>query len=397
MSDSIASMSLTRSNQASTSILRQPSNKHTLMKFPAEIRQMIFKHLFDSTRLTFGYRQIKYGFRKVLPSRNALAILRVCRQIYQEADHLWLSRVLFNFEDGMTLIDKLSSLPISTLEQIRHVRTRMLQDEPEIPAGITEELAHGLRLLPGLKLDTLSLVSPWRLNRSDYFGSPDINRFLRTKFPCKELHLITPGSPFHETDKWTHEQASGAFEDKIDAWANTLTEAGDAAPQVTIAVFQSTELNSDLTGTVYNDSARQVLEETVISPAAIKSKLVKFGKTLHSTAETLVIFKDVSASPTIPDAVMTEVDEVSVVEIADSEADGDEDELITRTWVGDVRDEYLFGRENDDLENMTTGELFSWPHEMRAAYIIFDKYKNVDDVIWPGKNLDQAWEGARIQ
>ncbi|KAI9644042.1 hypothetical protein NHQ30_007394 [Ciborinia camelliae] len=381
MSDSIATMNLFASGPQTSTFIAQRPSRHTLMNCPPEVRQIIFKDLFDSTRLTFGYRQINYQYRKVLPSPTALAILRVCRQVYNEANGLWLSRVLFNFEDGMTLLDKLSSLPITTLGSIRHVRTRMLMDEPSVPGEIQEELVHGLQVLPGLNLDTLSIVSPWGFDRSEYFGCPDINRFLKDRFPCKELHLITPGSPFHTTASSFPGEASVAFGTHISLWASDLAQAGHAAPRVKIAVIQSTEHDSDRTGTVYNHSARQVLEETTVSRKAMKRKLVEFGKTLHPTAETLIIFKDVSAPPT----TMTGTNEVEDIYW---------DRPVQRNWRGDVREEYLLDREEDDKENMTTGDLFPWPHEMRPAYVIFDKYTNINDIIWPGKNLYQAWEGV---
>ncbi|RAL63046.1 hypothetical protein DID88_004131 [Monilinia fructigena] len=355
--------SCTGGNQASTSSPCPGSSKKMLMNCPPEVRQMIFKEYFDSTRLTFGYRQINYQFRKVLPTHNALAILSVCRLINQEAGDLWMSRVLLNFEDGKSLLDKLSSLPEATLGAIRHIRTRMINEELQAPDGMREQFVHDLHLLPDLNLNRLQIVSPWGFENLKYFGCPDISRFITTNFPCKELCLITPNSPFHKADTWTPAEVSTAFSAQINSWATGLEEKGDAAPRLTISVIQSTEPNSNRTVNVFNDSARQVLEETVVSTGAMESKIVD------------------------PDTSMTGTDEKTVAEISDSEAGSDQDKL--RTWLGDVRDEYLLGRENDDLENMTTGDLFPWPHEMRPAYVIIDKYNDVDDIIWPGKNADQ--------
>lgn len=78
---------------------------------------MVYKHLFNGTRVTFGYRRVGDEYRKVLPSRNALAILRVCRQTYKDAEDLWISRILFSFEDNMTLLDKvcLEYIPVAVL------------------------------------------------------------------------------------------------------------------------------------------------------------------------------------------------------------------------------------------------------------------------------------------
>jgi hypothetical protein len=95
------------------------------------------------------------------PAPNALAILRTCRQINQEAGAFWLRHVLFNFERPEDLLDKLSILPPTTLSQIRHLRTSrrplMLQ-----PIGYDDDVycrhVWALKLLPGLRLDRLTVL-----------------------------------------------------------------------------------------------------------------------------------------------------------------------------------------------------------------------------------------------
>lgn len=330
---------------------------------------MIFKHLFDSTRLTFGTRQINHFFRNVIPARNALAILRVCHQIYDEAGDLWISRVLFNFEDGMTLMDKLSSIPYETLIRIRHVRTRMLDNEPGAPDGMEEPVVHGLQMLRGLKLDRLSLVAPWGL--TDYSKCDDFARFTDEGFPCKELCMITPTSPFHHENGSTPAEVTQALQDFMTFAADCLQNSYNPNIQVTVAVIQSMEPYSAQTCTVYDNSALTVLEETPISTTTSLPDMVasgNFGKTLKHNVETMVVFK--------PN--MMNSDSYNT----------------TRGWYGDLREEYLLGREEDDILNMTTGDLFPWPHQIKPRYVILDQYNNIDDIIWPGKHADQAWEGA---
>ncbi|RAL63044.1 hypothetical protein DID88_004129 [Monilinia fructigena] len=290
---------------------------------PAEMRLIIYKHLFDGTRVTFGYRRVGDEYRKVLPSRNALAILRVCRQAHKEADELWISRILFSFEDNMTLLDKLSLLPIETLGQIKHLRTRMLGHEPFLLQGdFGDELAYKFLLFPGLRLDTLTIVSGFCCN---YSTAGHIKEFLKTSFPCKELHQVTPGSPFHSNSKPNTSRTPKYLTGNIVAWENELVGRTDTSAQVTISIIQSSETGDKRT-----------------------------------------------APPIVPIA-----DEETELEIPNSE----DEEDIPRVWRGDLRDEYMQNTETN-MENMTTGKTFPWPEEINAEHTIFDEYSNINEMFW---------------
>ncbi|KAF7878804.1 hypothetical protein EAF04_000007 [Stromatinia cepivora] len=358
------------------------SNPALLRKLPRELRDMVYGHLFDSTRLTFGHRQINFQYRKILPSRNALAILRVCRQLNEEAGEIWLRRVLFDFEDTMTLLDKFSQLPIANLKQIRHIRIRMMGDEPSLPDSINDEHQwRGLQVLEGLQLDRLTVVPSWG---TKYNGCEDIKRFMISSFPCKELVYFTPRSVFHETDQTTSAEASMLLTERINDMANDLQSRGDFGTGLTMTILQSSEPGSKSTGTVFKDSAVEVLTETAISRDPAPAKMIACGKALKPNVEILVIFKPAATTSTLPDAsiegVWKTVDE----------------KKVRKTWRDDYRDEYIRDAQEQqpDMENITTGELFPWPYDMRKRYTIIDQYKNVDDIIWPGKNHDQAWEGV---
>lgn len=95
------------------------------------------------------------------PAPNSLAILRTCRQIHQEAGALWLGQVLFSFEHADDMLDKLSPLALGTLSQIRQVRVggrpmrlRMMDG----PDEVCYRLAFVLKLIPGLRLDRLTVL-----------------------------------------------------------------------------------------------------------------------------------------------------------------------------------------------------------------------------------------------
>lgn len=101
-----------------------------LLQLPRELRDNVYTFLWTSTRVTFGQRcrgRIGTGRierKNMKPAPNSLALLRVCRQTFEENKSLWLGRVLFNFEGVRSLLDKLSLLPSTKLSQIRYVCTR---------------------------------------------------------------------------------------------------------------------------------------------------------------------------------------------------------------------------------------------------------------------------------
>jgi hypothetical protein len=132
-----------------------PNPDNPLLRLPGEVREQIYDDLFVSTRVSFGQRGIeRIGSRNLKPAPHALAVLRVCRLIHEEAKSLWLSRILFNFEDVESLLDKFSTLPLDILSQIRHVRTR----GHDLMLGPHYRLVDVLTLLPGLQLDTITVL-----------------------------------------------------------------------------------------------------------------------------------------------------------------------------------------------------------------------------------------------
>ncbi|KAF7906884.1 hypothetical protein EAF00_001162 [Botryotinia globosa] len=379
---SYRSRSPLRNHRAGMTRSSRPKTESRLLNLPKELRDMIVEHLFDSTRLTFGHRQISSEYRKVLPVRNALAILRVCKQMYQETSDIWISRVLFNFEDTFPLLDKFSLLPISTISRIRNVRIRMKGEEPEAPETVEgEEQLYGLQVLQGLQLDRLTVVPGWG---HSYTGCPDIARFITTSFPCKELCYHTPTSCFHENDKSTSADATDFLTHRINAMADQILDKDRHGTSLTIQILQSSEPSGQRTGDVFRDSAIRVLEETSISKDIDPAKMIACGKALDSNAETLVIFKPAKTSSTSPDEALQGLFKTF------------DNIQVRKTWRDDYRDHYVREAEENkpDMGNITTGELYPWPFEMRKTHTIIDSYRNVNDVIWPGKNVDQAWPGA---
>jgi hypothetical protein len=164
------------------------------LQIPRELRDKIYSCLFASTRITFGERYTSRITTKTMkPAPNALAILRTCRQINQEAEPLWLDHVLFNFENPEDVLDKLSTLPSITLSQICHVRT---SGRPLMLRPIGDEddayyrLVWALKLLPGLRLDKLTVLGP----SSGEVAYDTLEGLIKYRNGWRELHFITPNS-----------------------------------------------------------------------------------------------------------------------------------------------------------------------------------------------------------
>ncbi|KAF2854968.1 hypothetical protein T440DRAFT_514025 [Plenodomus tracheiphilus IPT5] len=133
-----------------------------LLMLPRELRDEIWTYFFNSTRLSFGLRYSpRHGERFMRPAPHSLALLRVCHQIHAETQDIWLQRVLFNFEDPQTMLNKLSEIPDSTVSKIRHVRLvgspmmRYLKGFDDLMYR-QDSVFH---LVPALRLDCLTIIA----------------------------------------------------------------------------------------------------------------------------------------------------------------------------------------------------------------------------------------------
>lgn len=228
------------------------------LQIPLELRDQIYVCLFASTRITFGKKSTsRITTTTMKPAPNALAILRTCRQINQEAGAFWLGHVLFNFEHPEDLLDKLSVLPPTTLSQIRHLRTSgrplMLQ-----PTGDDEEVyyrfAWALKLLPGLRLDRLTVLG-W--SRGE-IGYDTLDGLIKYGNGWRELRFITLNSTMHQFTEmnilgdldWDKPQPS--------TWEEILRQRDGADSGASITIYRS--IQSDAPGAVMNPDRRQILE-----------------------------------------------------------------------------------------------------------------------------------------
>ena len=187
-------VSASQSIIASSSVNQQVHSK--FMQLPQEIRDEIYANVFCSTRLAFGERALgRINSRRVVSSARgtALALLRTCRRTQDEIGVSWLPKVLFHFEDPESLLNKLAIIPITTRKQIRHVR---VSGNPLMISWDDDDVyyrtAQALKLLPGLELDTLTILG----NRDDSVNYDTLNMLVRYSDGWKELHYLSHTSEF---------------------------------------------------------------------------------------------------------------------------------------------------------------------------------------------------------
>lgn len=131
-------------------------------RLPQEMRDHIWTLLFRSTRFSFGKGPFQlFGHIKLKPAPNGLALLRTCRRAQLEIGDSWLRHVLFCFADVEAMLDKLTALPVDTLAKIRHMRVgRNARLKIGRIGPRYYPLVSALKLLPGLRLDQLTVFGP---------------------------------------------------------------------------------------------------------------------------------------------------------------------------------------------------------------------------------------------
>jgi len=171
-----------------------------LLQLPRELRDQIYTTLFQSTRLSYGerfnlrtnhYTMLYNGKHHIVPAPHSLALLSVCHQLYAETHNMWMKHVLFNFHDARSMLNKLSSLP-HLLTRIRHLR---LNGYPLLrhlhgydPAVYPHDSV--FRLLPGLCLDSLTIVSHEK--EPDEYQA--LKSLIRHSTGWQQLFYIVPSS-----------------------------------------------------------------------------------------------------------------------------------------------------------------------------------------------------------
>lgn len=218
-------------------------------KLPPEIRLDIYDHLFGSTRLSFGTRPAriagKMGTVRLRPAPNSLSLLRVCRRVTDEIGDSWLGQVLFSFEDPETMLDKLADLDPQALAKVRHMRylsenalTLTIRVDDGEHEGWRFGLVNVLKLLPGLRLDRLTVIG----GSGAQFGYRALGPLIKHCEGWKELYYVSYNSAilgFGKSDK-----LFGKYECRGDlrapqpsTWNQELTSRD--GPTASVSIYRS--------------------------------------------------------------------------------------------------------------------------------------------------------------
>jgi hypothetical protein len=179
-----------------------------------------------------------------------------------EIGDTWLGQVLFSFEDAETMMDKLAALSMAALSKIRHLRIRgehnMLSAEDD---DVRFRLIHLLKLLPGLQLDTLTVLN---------IDGPCISyNVLNTLIMCgegwKELRFIcSSSSPLGYAIPPRHVFPSEyeRFQRKPQPahWVSAMNSRDGIETQPSVTIYRSTLAGKACS--VINEATRVLFEQT---------------------------------------------------------------------------------------------------------------------------------------
>ena len=222
-------------------------------KLPGELRDQIYKYLFSSTRLAFG--ECHTETMEMKSAHYSLAILQTCRQIYNETRSMWLREVLFSFEGPEDLLDKLSTQPSTVVSQIRHIRVRggtlqlrLTDDGVSFWFGLSESL----KLLPQLRLDTLTVLA----TAYEEYACDTLNHLIQQGHGWKELHYIASDSKMLAFSKLN----SNRRKPQSSNWQQILVDRDGPQSGAQVKMYRA---KSNSPGSLNIASLHELFEETI--------------------------------------------------------------------------------------------------------------------------------------
>ncbi|RSL41951.1 hypothetical protein CEP54_015657 [Fusarium duplospermum] len=164
-----------------------------LFRLPQELRLKIYEHLFSSKRLQWHFRKTSHPMRPESTPRQTLALVRTCHRVKDEIGDSWVGQIHLTFRTPEIMLDVLTELPVSTLSKIRHVRVTaepvLTQPPPVRPQTRFYFISALLKLLPGLRLDTLTIQGTSPI--LTFWGSKILDELISRSCGWKELYYIT--------------------------------------------------------------------------------------------------------------------------------------------------------------------------------------------------------------
>jgi hypothetical protein len=345
-----------------------PQTDSKLMQLPQEIRDTIYASLFESTRFVSGWRTTGPIEQRRLVSAtvDALAILRSCRRINAEVGKQWLQQTTFVFEDPDSMLDKLADIPIALRSQIRHVRVSgdplMLSYEEDDVYYRTYQV---LELLPGLKLDTLTVLGC----KGREVCYETLDRLIRYSDGWKELRFLSVSSVFlgykdimlsfgsddSLNDRYLRQPQPGN-------WQKELEERDGSASHPSVVIYRSTDSTTPCA--IQDSNKRDVFVQEFSAGQTART----YGKTEDSLLmrnnerwkEVLVVVKR-----------GTGVDYSEKVRSPYSEEGAIRLDNYNKTWKEIKIEQDAMFKDDDDDED--------WLRDQ----VLVDKYRNVDEYTWP--------------
>ncbi|KAK2810983.1 hypothetical protein FQN50_002576 [Emmonsiellopsis sp. PD_5] len=231
---SLAKTSLDRS------ILKLPTRgRFPFLRLPRELRDEVYKLIFAP--ISFNFLRLIRG-RDALPYRkprpNSLAILRVCRQVNEEADYVLYNQYIFGFFDASVMRSMFRSLPSSTLSRLRHIcvggtpiQSTLINGEPtnDFFAGLC---AVDRPSLP-LRLQTFTVIEI----DADDVASKILLDLLEFGDCWKELRYFSPSAEKLGLSKTDISHASH----KLESWNKIMLGRDGQNSGASVIVYEATD------------------------------------------------------------------------------------------------------------------------------------------------------------
>jgi hypothetical protein len=216
-----------------------------MMRLSQELRDKIYADVFCST----AFRGDRYmdpdhviDHRLPVSSITSLALLRTCRRVRDEIGNTWIRQSCFSFKDPESLLDRLAGIPIAVRCQIRHLRLTddllvVVKSEGDVGEHqLIYRTAQVLKLLPGLKLDTLTVYG--MISPEDSFATLDM--LVRYSDGWKELRFISSttailGFQYQPISNQPLRQPQPSD------WQNALEQRDGQASRPSAMVYRSTD------------------------------------------------------------------------------------------------------------------------------------------------------------
>jgi hypothetical protein len=167
---------------------------------------------------------------------------------------------LFAFERVHDLLEKLSSVPRSVVEQIRHIHIGsqpiLLLPPTDYRNKVFVKLVWALKLLPGLRLDTLTVLGDY----GPEVAYITLDGLVNNGNEWRELRYLTAESRMlgFRRVQFYH-QILYARKPQPSTWSRVMAERDSVDSDAAVTIYRPTQANAP--GTVINPHNRQTFEQ----------------------------------------------------------------------------------------------------------------------------------------